>query len=183
LAVAKAFAASGRRSAVDFSLPLPTGSENTSGVMAAVSLRFGSPLHGWLDVELSGDGGTVARSVSDVPGDSLAMLADAACDIVSGCPARDVTWFLEPDEDRWSFRSVDGGVAVLVSSDRGVETCFGNEKPVALCWTIWRALRRLQADEAWQGATEHVWSRPFPQRSVDHLRQRLVLLTDLPPDP
>ena len=141
--------------------------------MATVSLRFGSPVHGWLDVELSGDGGAVARSVSDVPGDSLAMLADAACDIVSGYPPREVTWFLEPNEDCWRFRVEDGSVTVLVDSDQDVETRIGIEDPVALGWTIWRALRRLQVDEAWQVALERVWSHPFPHRSVDRLHELL----------
>jgi len=151
--------------------------------MAAISLRFGSPVHGWLDVELSGDGATLARSVSDVPGDSLAMLADAACDIVSGYPAREVAWFLEPDEDRWSFRLEDGRVTVLVRSDRDVAILVGVADPVALGWTVWRALRRLQADDAWQGAPERVWSHPFPHRSVDRLHELLEATNRLPRSP
>ena len=144
--------------------------------MTAMGLRFDSPVHGWLDVELSGNGGVVARSVSDVPGDSLAMLADAACELVSGHTTRKVTWFLEPEEDCWSFRSEGSLAAVLVKSD-GVENRIGVEDPVTLCWTIWRALRRLQVDDAWQADRGHVWSHPFPHRSVDCLHDRLQRLT------
>ena len=111
--------------------------------MTAIKLRFGSPEHGWLSVELSGPGGEVTLEASDVPGDSLAMLADAACDVMNGYPARVVTWFLEPAEHTWRFHLARDLIEVWVQTDRGAATCIGKESPLDLCWAIWRALRRL----------------------------------------
>jgi hypothetical protein len=158
---------------------LPFLSGGTLGGLneAALELRFGSPEHGWLHVELTGPGGVVAFDASDTPGDSVSMLADAACDIVNGYPARDVTWFLEPQEHLWVFRSAGDLIEIWASSDSSPETCIARDQPAHVGWIVWRALRRLEADAAWQQSAERVWSHPFPHRSVASLHERLQRLT------
>lgn len=113
---------------------------------------------------------------SDTPGDSLAMLADAACDIVNGYPARSVTWFLEPEEVVWTFRATSDGIELVSQSGRAAAVCIGRDTPAALGWAVWRALRGLEADPAWQGDASGVWSHPFPHRSVASLHERLRVI-------
>lgn len=142
-----------------------------------MDLRFRSPEHGWLSVELTGPGGVVTLDASDTPGDSLSMLADAVCDVVNGHPARGVTWFLEPEENLWTFRAVGDQVEIWVRPDSGLETCIARDSPSNIGWVVWRALRRLQTDAAWQQSAGRVWSHPFPHHSVASLHERLRRLT------
>ncbi len=138
--------------------------------MSHIELRFGSPHHGWLDVELSGAGHHVALDVSDVPGDSLCMLATAALDLSAGREEARVVWFLEPVEATWVFRRAGDRVEVRASSGGRASVCLdaGTVEEVSL--VIWRALRRLESDPAWTRAdASGVWSHPFPHREVAQL--------------
>lgn len=138
--------------------------------MSHIRLSFGSPRHGWLPVELADVQRSVSLVVSDVPGDSLTMLAMAALDLASGRKEARVTWFLEPDKAAWVFRRVGGHVEVHAAGE-GATTALiqgGPAEEVAL--VIWRALRRLQSDPAWTNASvERVWAHSFPSREVTQL--------------
>src|SRR5262249_31351595 len=70
--------------------------------VSTFSLRFGTPAHGWLEATLAGPEGESTVIASDVPGDSLRMLADAARAVLDGHDG-EVTWFLEPAEEHWRF--------------------------------------------------------------------------------
>lgn len=142
--------------------------------MRPIELRFGTPVHGWLDVELSGPGGRAFVDASDVPGDSLSMLACAVCAVVDGYPEGKVTWFLEPAEAIWIFRRVGDEIRVLVSMDgRDLEEiAAGKVEEIGLA--VWRALRRLEVDPAWTDADQdRVWSHPFPHKDTAQLGQKL----------
>ena len=139
-------------------------------------MEFGSPEHGWLDVTLAGPGGTVTAEASDVPGDSLLMLANAASNAVDGRGGGDVTWFLEPDEQRWVFRPTAEGLSILVHETGETERCIVTGPVGTVCAAIWRALRRLEVDPAWRGTGDgRVWSHPFPHREVESLGEELRL--------
>lgn len=139
--------------------------------MGKLTLSFGTPEHGWLTVNLRC--GDVERTldVSDVPGDSLAMLADGVLQLVKG-DASEVTipWFLEPAEEIWTLRRL--GDAFLLDA----QIVPGERKPILIaqgsreeiCVPIWSALRQLQVDPAWSSA-DHTWSHPFPASQVDAL--------------
>jgi hypothetical protein len=142
--------------------------------MSAFKLEFGSPKHGWLDVAVSGPGGTVELDVSDVPGDSLRMLATAASNAVDGRGGGEVTWFLEPAEFRWTFRPSGEGVEIWVQGEREEERCIAGGATEAICAVVWRAMRRLEVDPAWNEADDgRVWSHPFPHREVEYLGEEL----------
>ncbi|MDO9022534.1 MAG: hypothetical protein Q8S73_19590 [Deltaproteobacteria bacterium] len=142
--------------------------------MSAIKIEFGSPEHGWLSVVLSGAGGTVTLAASDVPGNSLLMLATAACNVVDGRGAGEATWFLEPAEQRWLLRPTAEGLAILVQENDGDERCIATGPVGTVCGAIWRALRRLEVDPAWREAGDgRVWSHPFPHREVEHLGEEL----------
>lgn len=156
--------------------------------MTAITLEFGSPEHGWLRVALSGPGGTVILDASDVPGDSLQMLAIAASNAFDDRAGGEVTWFLEPAEQRWEFRSTAEGLSLLVHEDSGKERCIATGPVYMVCSAVWGALRRLEADPAWREASDgRVWSHSFPHQEVAYLgaelrRRRLVIGSDLPGD-
>jgi hypothetical protein len=142
--------------------------------MRSIELRFGTPVHGWLDVELSGSGGQSKLDASDVPGNSLSMLACVACALMDGYPPCPVTWLLEPVEEAWTFRLDGERIHVVVSTDgvnfRKIAAATAGEVALA----IWRALRRLEADPAWSCADgERIWSRPFPHAETAQLGQKL----------
>lgn len=142
--------------------------------MSIFKLEFGSPEHGWLDVSLSGPGGTVTLDVSDVPGDSLQMLAAAASNAIAGHGGGEVTWFLEPEERRWVLRPAAEGLAIWVQAEGGGERCIASGSIEAVCAVIWRAMRRLEVDPAWNEAGDgRVWSHPFPHREVEYLGEEL----------
>lgn len=141
--------------------------------MKAIDLRFGSPAHGWLEVTLTGAHGTSSFEASDVPGDSLRILAGAACDLLDGRDG-EVTWFLEPAEQTWRF-VIDGEeVRVLVSEDGRPARKLAQGTVVEVGLAVWRALRRLEADPAWRATNaDTVWSHSFPQGDVAALGEKL----------
>jgi hypothetical protein len=142
--------------------------------VSAFKLEFGSPRHGWLDVTVSGPGGTIELGVSDVPGDSLRMLAAAASNAVDGHGGGEVTWFLEPAKVRWFFRPATEGLAIWVQGDRQDERCIASGSTGEICAVVWRAMRRLEVDPAWHEAGDgRVWSHPFPHREVEYLGEEL----------
>jgi hypothetical protein len=142
--------------------------------MRLIGLRFGTPVHGWLDVELSGPERDSVICASDVPGDSLSMLACAACALVEGHPAGTVTWFLEPTELTWTLRLVGDEIRVMESIDGVNSKTIAAGSPADVALTIWRALRRLEADPAWARVdSERVWSHPFPHEETAQLGYKL----------
>jgi len=130
--------------------------------MQPFSLTFGTPEHGWLDVRLSGDGGDVHHDASDVPGDSIAMLADAACSVLDGAPEARVIWFLEPAEVTWTLTRDGGDLAsIWVQDEHGPAQSIVHCEVRAMCQVIWRALRRLETNPVVVADLErHAWSNP-----------------------
>jgi len=144
--------------------------------VSGFKLEFGSPEHGCLAVAASGLGGRVELDVSDVPGDSLRMLALAATEAVEGRGGA-VTWFLEPAEVRWHLRPGADGIAIWVQQERDDERCVASGPAEEICAVVWRAMRRLEVDPAWLEASHgRVWSHPFPEveRLGEELRRRRV---------
>lgn len=138
--------------------------------MRHLELKFGSPQHGWLSVELAAGDSRVSLQVSDVPGDSLAMLAAAALDIATGRQEARVVWFLEPAEATWVFQRVGERVEVraVTQGTPPARMEVGSAEEFSL--VIWRALRRLESDPAWtHESAARVWSHPFPHREVAQL--------------
>lgn len=140
--------------------------------MSHIELKFGSPEHGWLSVELSINGWRQELDVSDVPGDSLCMLATAALDLAARRDEARVEWFLEPVEATWAFRRVGDRVEVEVRTTSKAMAPVRLDAGTAeeVCLVIWRALRRLESDPVWTRAdADRVWSHPFPHREVAQL--------------
>jgi len=72
--------------------------------MNKLALSFGTPKHGWLDVELRFGETTRYLDASDVPADSISMLASGLLRLVKGYTTEvTVTWFLKPREETWTF--------------------------------------------------------------------------------
>jgi hypothetical protein len=138
--------------------------------MSKLVLSFGTPEHGWLSVKLRCGETEWALDVSDVPGDSLAMLASSVFQVVEeDATEATVTWFLEPEEETWTFRRAGD----VFSLDARTRKTGKNPIRIAqgsceeICTPIWRALRRLQVDPAWSSSDS--WSQPFPTREVEAL--------------
>jgi hypothetical protein len=138
--------------------------------MSHLELKFGTPHHGWLGVELANADSSVSLEVSDVPGDSLTMLATAALDIATGRQEARVVWFLEPAEATWIFQRVGDRIEVRASAEGMQPALMEADSAEELSLVIWRALRRLESDPAWTHASAAgVWLHPFPHREVAQL--------------
>jgi hypothetical protein len=147
---------------------------NAGRAMKNLELRFGSPEHGWLVVEVKAQGFEEAFDVSDVPMDSLAILANVALDLLRGVPDGEVPWSLEPSEWRWLFRVENGELRWWTQLNRAPKRRVTKGDVRSVGFVIWRALRRLAADPAWARApNEHIWSHGFPHREVDALGRAL----------
>jgi hypothetical protein len=136
-------------------------------------LRFGTPVHGWLEVALTGSHGTSVLVASDVPGDSLRALADAVRNLLDG-RAGEVTWFLEPAEHTWRFVPEGANATISVSEDGRAAKLLARGLAAEVGLVVWRALRRLEADplRAVQ-AQGRVWSHAFPHGEVAALGTKL----------
>ena len=142
--------------------------------MRQIELHLGTPVHGWLELELSGPERSCVICASDVPGDSLLALACSACALVEGYPAGEVTWFLEPTELTWTFRLLGDEVRVMESIDGVNFKKIAVGTPAAVALTIWRALRRLEANPVWARVdSERVWSHSFPHKETAQLGHKL----------
>jgi hypothetical protein len=144
--------------------------------MTALTLRFGTPVHGWLDAELIGPRGRSFVDASDCPGDSLAMLASAMCGLLLGRDETHVTWFLEPAETTWSFRRTGDQVRVLVAETSAQQRRIATASVAEVALPIWRGLRTLEDDPAWAraDAADTAWSTPFPHADVARLGELLA---------
>jgi hypothetical protein len=154
--------------------------------MNELTLAFAVPEHGWLVVTLGrrGPGGAAPEErrvdASDVPCDSLDQLAVAMCRLLDGAAEAEMEWSLEPAYEVWRFRVEPGAGAdeAPVHVDVGVPPAklhtFAVVPRRALALLVWRALRRLQQEPAWQspGASD-LWSWPFPAGPVRALGAKL----------
>lgn len=141
--------------------------------MTALSLSFGVPQHGWLVVRLACETRVRELEVSDVPGDSLLMLATALLDLLEGrATEAEVTWFLEPLEESWHFRR-DGetfSLHVREAGSRQEPRRFARGTLAEVIAPMCRALRRLATEEEW--SLETAWSQAFPAAEVAILAER-----------
>ncbi len=150
---------------------------------ARISLRFGTPHHGWLDVALvhrdeqSGRLDTHAIDVSDVPCDSLAQLADAACSLLEGRDEARVDWSLEPAFDVWLFRLTEPDCVELrigTESSREAPKLFAVSSASELATAFWRGMRRLESDPIWHDTRAlEAWSSAFPTEKLAALGHKL----------
>lgn len=141
-------------------------------------LNFGSPQDGWLRVVLKGRNYESTFDASDVPGDSLLMLATGVCDLLAkrSAEAR-VLWFLEPTEIKWVFRRSGEEVLVIAETDE-VSNLVETESCHNFGRCIWRALTTLRDDPGWQltKGREAQWSNTFPNNETAQLAR---LIEDL----
>lgn len=112
-------------------------------------------------------------SVSDVPADSLLMLAQAGLNLFEGRPDAETTWFLEPDEVLWRWKRVDDSVqfSILAGNEEVVGTAGTVQQ---LLFPVWRALRSLECNDCWNSdafAEGELWSHAFPNQETALLGQ------------
>jgi hypothetical protein len=138
--------------------------------MGPITLGFASPKHGWMNVVLADDDYRMDVSVSDVPLDSLRMLAMATLAILEGRPQSQVMWSLEPMNAPWVFQREGGRVQIhAVFGDRASVVMYASA-PTEFALVVWRALRRLESDPVWaRAAVDGAWKHPFPHREVSQL--------------
>jgi hypothetical protein len=146
--------------------------------MSRIALSFGTPEHGWLLPKVSCDGREQTLDVSDVPVDSLRMLATALLNLVAGSDEEmAVTWCLEPDEVTWFLRRHGEQYELRIQGpEHGAKPeAFAAGTMREICAPIWRGLRRLEVDPAWtvSTATARTWSHPFPAKEVALLGERI----------
>lgn len=144
-----------------------------------LTIQFGPPEHGWMRVEVqAGEQSWLEDGVSDVPADSLLMLAEACLKLIEGTPQVQVTWFLEPAEVHWRWTKAHDRIefAIVESSKEHLRMTGSVED---LCFPAWRALRALESNPCWALPTDPatlVWSHPFPHKETQQLGEKLKAL-------
>ncbi len=115
---------------------------------------------------------------SDVPCDSLAMLANAAAARCDRVPEASMEWSLEPAYEVWTFRRTrnDGNAKLLVGVHPRQSVTFATVPCRELSLVVWRALRRLESDPVWRAPPDEMlsaWSWPFPSAETLALGKKL----------
>ena len=118
--------------------------------MALVSLKFGQPKSGWVEVHLSIGVKAIEFVGSDVPNNPLQQLIDALALSSRGLEAS-VWWHLEPDGYYFKFTPSGSDVELQVlfapeskeSAQSEVARVVGSKGSVLL--PIWRALRSFSS--------------------------------------
>ena len=158
----------------------PTLSLGVSFPSPMISLSFGTPEHGWLDVELAtSDGQRLTMSVSDVPCDSLLHLAESARRIARGWSEEEtVVWSLEPAYWHWTWHANDGALELATSAYPVAKPDAAERIAVdtsAFLSAISQSLTALEQNPVWTEDTDlHAWSWPFPTEEVAALRAHLI---------
>jgi hypothetical protein len=133
-----------------------------------ISLAFGEPEHGWLAVTLRYGEREHFVDASDVPMDSLLLLANAVLVVLQTDESdATVSWSLEPDFEVWRIRRSAERFVLSIRSPEGgeAEFVFAQGSAGEICAPIWRGLRRLQVCPSWL-RPGHTWSHPFPEREL-----------------
>jgi len=144
--------------------------------MKTINISFGSPDHGWLIVELSCNQSYRSLDVSDVPVDSLYMLATAVLQLVEGRSTEAlVAWSLEPDYETWVLRRSGDTYELDIQAEPDKKIFrFAEGGVEEICLPILQALQSLAANPAWCTPTADLaWSNPFPVQEVAALSERL----------
>lgn len=138
--------------------------------MGRLRLELGAPQHGWMRVTLAQGEQRIELDASYTPVDSLSMLVGAGLDIATGCQEAKVVWSLEPAKSLWEFRREGARLQVRVTTDGSPPVHLAGGSPEDVALAIWRALRRLESDEAWtRPEVGRLWVHPFPHRAVAQL--------------
>lgn len=143
-----------------------------------MTLRFGTPRHGWLPLTLEADGRSLAFDASHTPTDFVAGLIAALSATLDSSAESVARLHEEPHSHDWRFRS-DAGRTVfeVVSWPDGRRMVGGGEvrcrvdgPTLAVVLPLWRGLRELASRADAFGAH---WREPFPSDALDRLTARI----------
>lgn len=148
-----------------------------------LKVGFGPPEDGWMSVYVqAGEQSWIEDGVSDVPADSLLMLAQACLSLINGSREAETTWFLEPAQAQWRWTKTQGRRLDFTIIAGGEERLRVSGSVQDLCFPVWRALRALQSQPGWAvppEAASLAWSHPFPHKEAKQLSEALKTLKTL----
>jgi len=136
-----------------------------------MNLRFDTPKHGWMRVQVE----DIELNVSDVPCDSLLHLTSVIARVMSGSPSESVEWSLEPEYAKWLFDRSGDELEFRVEADsRSVATLVERGSVEHILDQIISALSDLQVNPCWSqdGSGTRIWSWPFPSTELKRLKEK-----------
>lgn len=140
--------------------------------METFDFKIGQPAHGWCCITLRSHDKKLEIDASDVPGDSLEMLARAVCLLNEGRNAEAV-FFLEPVEYSMNFSNSKGNTLLEVIDkgpngfNKNGQVLFQAKVPTKkVSHRIWKAFKDAQSK-----FSENNWSNPFPSSLVERAGQ------------
>ena len=145
-------------------------------IMGKVKVSFSTPIHGWMDVNVSDGRNEVKLDVSDAGCDSLEMLVFAMTRILDGSREESVDWVLEPEYANWVFKHNDECIQLLIYSERACEEpIVFEESDMRIIQRVCKGLSDLEAAGGWDAAdsSETVWSWDFPTVDFMKLKNRI----------
>ena len=145
--------------------------------MDKMHLQFGTPRHGWMEIQLSSPDRKIMLNVSDVPCDSLYSLVKVLTKLLEGSTEEVVEWSLEPEYAAWTFKRKDNEIELSVSCPVGsTPVLIFQCEAVNMIQRISESLRELGADPVWKedDASSRIWSWDFPNILLELLVQKLT---------
>lgn len=144
--------------------------------MSELKFKFGTPEHGWMDLNITDGEHEVSLVISDVPCNSVYKLADILLSLQSGAETEEVEFSLEPDFALWKFVSQGSDLEIHVFPDSGRDkpTLFKGERGKVI-HRLYKALRDLESLQCWKepSAASNIWSWEFPSQELNQYRVRL----------
>lgn len=86
-----------------------------------LSIKFGTPEHGWLSVDIISGDYNLCFDASDVPANPLEQLCNVILDLKSDKKA-EVWWHLEPASVFFEFKMLDNNFQLTIMTADGHET-------------------------------------------------------------
>jgi len=92
--------------------------------MAMLKVRFDTPLHGGMAIQIATCDQSRSLEVSHVPDHSLDRLVSALLRLLQGSPRETVEWSLEPEYSEWEFSHVGEIVELKIATKIGPQSEF-----------------------------------------------------------
>jgi len=144
--------------------------------MEKLNIKFGTPEHGWMVIDLSSLSDQISSTVSDVPCDSLYELVRALVKLEEGSSEEAVEWSLEPEYVQWVFRRSGCEIEFsVINPDSSTPVFIYKNKASKLIHRFYKSLKDLETNPVWQelDVAERIWSWAFPSSLLSTLKQKI----------
>ena len=139
-----------------------------------MNITFGTPEHGWLEVQLADKQTKHHLDASDVPCNSLESLVSAVLKLHNGSVEEEIEWSLEPSYEVWKFKVKEEKITLIISIDDKEKAVFISLKNEVIK-SFYEALTKLGSLESWNEdiQTRQSWTWDFPTSTLNKLKEKI----------